>query len=584
MKTMRGRAWLQAALACALGCSTAELQPDSLLEHGDAEWTRPPFDPPGGNGDAPADSGGYDDGGAASTASGGTSGFDPSGSSGGEESSSSSSSSDGGETATDTDTDTEGCDGSTGDACGQAVPEGKPELANPPAVIGDDPPLSCPDAREPVVLYMSNDDSNSQASPILARRAVAEGVIVDPFRIRIHEFLNYYDLSYENPEDAAARVGMQMRRIDKETGQFVLLLYAQGQRVDPETRPPMNLVFSLDTSGSMSGEPIELLRQTMRAVASSLRKGDVVSMVEWSSDQVIPLEGYTVSGPNDPGLLDVIDTLDSDGSTDLHGGLVTAYQLANQYYARDRLNRVVLISDGGANTGITDIDLIAAEANDSDGEGIYLVGVGVGSASGYRDDLMDDVTDAGKGAYVFVDSAAEAHRMFGERFVQNMMVAARNVQMELTLPWYFGIKAFHGEEYSEDPAEVEPQHLSPNDAMSYHQIIQSCDPGQIFTKDRVKAKATFEDPITREPKSSEMELAIGDIVRQNADQLYKGDVVVAYAQAFIVIGDLVKAGSQAQAKQVASDMVEWLDTAATRLSDAEVAEMRDVMKAYADQL
>ena len=170
--------------------------------------------------------------------------------------------------------------------------------------------------------------------------------------------------------------------------------------------------------------------------------------------------------------------------------------------------------------------------------------------------------------------------MFKERFVQNVMVAARNVQMQLTLPWYFGIKEFHGEEYSADPAEVDPQHLSPNDAMSYHQIIQSCDPGQIFRGDKIKARATYEDPITLEPARSELELTMGDIVRRSADQLYKGDVVVAYAQSFIVIGDLHRNGDHAAAQEVAIEMVDWLAEAETTLADAEIGEMRAIMQTY----
>lgn len=579
-----------AALLCA--CRAPEAAPAAVLDHGDAEWPRPPFDPPGGDGEPSNE--GEPDGGGGATAGYGTGGDDPTGwggstTSGPDTDGDSSSSSSGG----DSDTDTDGTDtvtntdastsGSEGD--GKASIPRSPDLAEAPRPLyAEQDPLTCPDTQDPVVLYMSNDDSNSQASPILVRRIVGDQQIVDPNRVRIHEFLNYYDLSYDNPSDAAAQVGIQMRRIDEETDQFVLLLYAQGKKVDPATRPPMNLVFSADTSGSMSGEPIALLRETMRATAASLEEGDVVSIVEWESSQAVPLEGYTVTGPNDPVLLDVIDDMEADGSTDLHGGLVRAYELANAYYRTDRLNRVMLLSDGGANTGVTDIDLIAAQAEDSDGAGIYLVGVGVGDASGYSDTLMDEVTDAGKGAYVFVDREQEAHRMFEEHFVQNMMVAARNVQMELTLPWYFGIKEFHGEEYSADPAEVEPQHLAPNDAMSFHQIIQSCGGSAIYEDHQIKAKATYADPITLEQHVSELEVPIGQLVVADAKQLYKGDVVVAYAQAFIVIGDLWAEAKREEARTVAHDMVQWLTTAEQSLADPEVAEMTQVMTAYASVL
>jgi Ca-activated chloride channel family protein len=428
---------------------------------------------------------------------------------------------------------------------------------------------------------MSNDDSNSQASPTYVRRVVADGQLVGASRVRIHEFLNYYDLSYENPEDKPAEVGIQMRRTDEETGEFTLLLYAQGHALTDAERPRFNLVFSLDTSGSMAGEPMDLLKDSVVALAGKLRQGDVVSLVEWSNTQTVLLDGHEVSGPNDPALINVVEGLEPGGSTDLHGGLVRAYKAANDHYLDGGINRVFLVSDGGANAGVTDIDLIAKEAQDSDGEGIYMVGVGVSESWNYNDELMDEVTDAGKGAYLFIDTPAEAERQFGERFLANVAIAARNVRMELTMPWYFGIKEFHGEEYSPVPEEVEPQHLAPNDAMSFHQIIQACDPEAVFTNDKITARATFEDPITYEEMSDELTLPIGELVKADADQLYKGDVVVSYAKAFIVISDMVSNDQGGDAIPIAEDMVDWLNQAADALDDEEITEMADVMADYA---
>lgn len=620
-----------AVLACATppGASKPE-----VLADGDADWDRPPLDPPGGDGEKPPEDNWGEDGGspggtgASSDGDWGTTGWDPGTTTDG------TTTDDPGtmclpvdtgdvcdvqagacEAAPEVPVDTDGgtgggepapccedpdcaCDtGSCDNApcvadgycdcncpadpdCGEGVCMGNSSVIDALKAPVEPAAAACPETAEPVVLYMSNDDSNSQASPTYARRVIQEGGIVDPFRVRIHEFLNYYDLSYDNPGDAPAQVGVQMRRIDAETGEFALLLYAQGKRMDREDRRPINLVFSLDTSGSMSGEPLDLLKASMKAAAGSLRAGDVVSVVTWDSAQSVELAGHMVAGPDDETLMKVIDGLEAGGSTDLHGGLVTAYDLAQQHFSQDRINRVVLISDGGANTGETDEQIIAEAAGDEDGEGIYLIGVGVGTAAGYNDTLMDTVTDRGKGAYLFIDSPAEAARSFGPQFLQNVEVAARDVQMQLTLPWYFGIKEFHGEEYSKDPAEVEPQHLAPNDAMSYHQTIQSCDPRQIITTDTIKAKATFEDPITRAALTSEVEVAIGDVVEADATQLYKADVAVAYAQALIVIGDHWAKGEKDAALKIAGDMVAWLGAAAEKLGDAEVAEMRDLMQQY----
>jgi Ca-activated chloride channel family protein len=443
----------------------------------------------------------------------------------------------------------------------------------------------CPDDDDPVVLYMSNDDSNSQASPVLARAVIEAGGVVRRSTVRIHEFLNYYDLSYDNPTEEAAKVGIQMRRTDAETGEFTLMISARGRQMTAEQRPPLNLVFSLDNSGSMSGAPLDMLKATVSATAGSLRAGDVVSVVSWSNNQSILLDGHAVQGADDPTLLGVIDGLQTDGGTNLHAGLVRAYQLANDHHIDDGINRVMLISDGGANAGVTDVNLIASESADSDGEGTYLVGVGVGDASEYySDDLMNEVTDAGKGAYVFVDSQAEAQKMFGERFLANTMVVARNVRTRLTLPWYFGIKRFHGEEISSDPAEVEPQHLGPNDTMTFHQIISACDASLISDCDSVHASVEYTDPLTGVVHTDERTVAIEDLVVEDAHVLRKADVVVGYAKALMVISVMSENGNSDGARTVAENMAAWAASAASEMDDPEVDEIAGLLATYAENL
>jgi len=463
--------------------------------------------------------------------------------------------------------------------------EGPDELeSEAPPVHAEGDELICPDSHDPLVLYMSNDDSNSQASPILARRTISEGFVFDASLVRIHEFLNYYDLGGDPQSEMPAKVGIEMRRTDAEEGEFTLVLRAQGQTLAPEDRPPMNLVFSLDTSGSMSGEPMDLLKDGMAAMAGQLRVGDIISVVTWNDSQSIEIEGYAVLGADDPELLSIIEGLMAGGSTNLHAGLVTAYSLADLYHVENGINRVVLMSDGGANAGVTDLDLIASEAADADGEGTYMVGVGVGTSQGYRDDLMDRITDAGKGAYVYLDRPEEAYKQLGDRFIANTAVAARNVRMQLTLPWYFGIKSFHGEEISQNPAEVEPQHLAPNDSMTFHQVISACDPELITTCDAITARVEYVDPITGASRTDQITASVENLVEDDVPRLYKADVVVGYAKALVVISHLRDAGELDQAIAVATNMQEWAEKAALELEDDEVQEIADIMGDYATLL
>jgi Ca-activated chloride channel family protein len=369
---------------------------------------------------------------------------------------------------------------------------------------------------------------------VIARNAIENG-FEPQGRIRTYEFLNYYSFDYEPAEPGTVRVTAQMRAneeiVDGIDQTYNLQIGVRAPDVASDDRRSVNLTLSLDTSGSMEGPSIELVRESCRQIAGSLRVGDVVSVVRWSDTLSVELDSRAVSGANDATLLGVCNGLASDGSTNLNQGLVTAYALAQENFSQDRINRVILMSDGGANTGITDIDLIAEAANDSEGEGIYLMGVGVGDPTYYNDELMDGVTDAGKGAYVFVDSAAEAERVFGERFLSMIEVAARDVRVELDLPPTFAMVEFHGEEYSSNPDEVEPQHLAPNDAMIYHQVIGTCDLSAVEDGAPITVKAEYYQPLTLAPATAVLETTVGELIAGDTALLRKGDAVVAYAEA-----------------------------------------------------
>jgi Ca-activated chloride channel family protein len=442
------------------------------------------------------------------------------------------------------------------------------------------------DTENETVLYLSADDSNSMAGPVIARQAIQMGTrVTGP--IRIYEFLNYYEFDYEAAEEGTVRVSAQVRPTETDLTPevpgdelFDLQIGVRAPDIDVAHRRPVNLTLSLDTSGSMTDWSIELVRQSCLALAHSLRAGDIISIVTWNHTQAVVLESHAVTGRNDPVLVDECEGLEADGTTDLHAGLVTASRLARENFSEDLINRVILMSDGGANTGVTDNDLIAEAANDAEGEAIYLMGVGMDVPSEYRDDLMNAVTDAGKGAYIFIDSRDEAWRMFGERFLSNIEISARNVRVELTMPPTFTMFEFHGEEYSSEPSEVEPQHLAPNDAMIYHQIIRSCDPSSLDLTSRVTVTATYETPFTREPRSETLEMNLGMLLTGVDRQLVKGNAIVAYAQALEATQRLRGPEAREALEAALAEVEAALETLG---DDQDLREIRDLLTAYIER-
>ena len=160
----------------------------------------------------------------------------------------------------------------------------------------EEPDLECPAVADPTTLYLSADDSNSQASPILIRAIIEQGYVVPAGRCGPGSSPTTTTSPTTRRKKAGSNVVPQMReRIDAESEdgvEYVFQIGAQTHTIPNDGGRPLNLVFSLDTSGSMGGSSIAYLREVCRAIAGNLQAGDVVSMVEWDSSQNVVLESY----------------------------------------------------------------------------------------------------------------------------------------------------------------------------------------------------------------------------------------------------------------------------------------------------
>ncbi len=447
------------------------------------------------------------------------------------------------------------------------LPEQDQEDASP-----EEPELC--NASERVTLFLSPDDSNSMSSPVQAREAVLSsfGHLRD-VPIRTWEFMNYYSFDYPAAEAGGIRViPSLMRKRGDDVGTYTMQIAVASEQIAPPDRAPMNITLVLDTSGSMGGHAMDMLKASSRAIASNLDEGDIISMVEWDTENAIVLGGHAVQGPDDPTLLDAIEDLEPGGGTDLHGGLTAGYELALASYDPARINRIVLISDGGANAGITDLETIAMHAGDNNSDGVYMVGVGVGNAGTYNDRLMDQVTDAGKGASVFINDEIEAQHIFGTEFINTLDVAVRDVSVQLQLPPGFEVVRFSGEEISTDPTEVEPQHLAPNDAMIFHQQLETCAPELVDDNTTFAVTVRYLDGTTFEQGEVRVETSFGQLLGAQDAMLLKGAAIFEYAEG-------LKAHQQGVADPLAPAFEALAEAEAQNPGDPDLAEIRMVLEA-----
>jgi len=426
-----------------------------------------------------------------------------------------------------------------------------------------------PVAKQPAqktVKYLSADDSNSAASPVITRQTIRAGRYVQPQSVRTYEFLNDATFTYPAAPAGTLRIVPEMRATD-EAGTYSLQIAIRAEDRALAALSPMQITLVLDTSGSMAGAPFALATQFVQGLASKLRPQDRLSLVTVNRVASVLLENQAMGPVGVTTLTKQLAALAPNDVTDLTLGLLKAYELANQSYAANRLNRVILVSDGADNAGANAVATISQAAQDSDRQGIYLAGVGVGS--GFNDYLMDTFTDKGRGAYVFLDSVAEVTRVLDDQhFVANFDLADKNIRLKMVMPEGFSMTEFHGEAVSSNKAEIVPQYLAPNDQMIYHLVVTS-DRHETDVRAQTFAFEAEVTPLGGKPGLVQVEATVGQMLR-DARNIIKGDAVVAFAEMLKKIKAPLVPNQEANLAELAKAMAA-LNTAQATLKDAELA-------------
>lgn len=344
------------------------------------------------------------------------------------------------------------------------------------------------------------------------------------------EFLNYYTFAYAPAAAGTLQMGAQMRSGEDGLGDmFELQLAVRSPMLAPSDRPPVHLTLALDNSGSMEGKGLELLRVAGFSLASQLREGDTVAVATWDAKLPVLLSTTKVTGPSDPLVIGALKQFATGGGATLSDGLASGLALAGEAYVAEDINRLVVITDGGAAVTTDDLDAIAKASVDEPGlPGIHVVGIGVGEAKQYRDDLIHAVTRAGGGPALFIGSEVEAQRQLEDRFLSVVGLAGLDVQVRLILPP--GLEVWR--DVAADGITVEKDRVlvAPNDNTVLHRTLRAC-VKTIEPTVKIAAEVTWVDPQTGEAKQALEEWMVGDLLAGETASLAKGVAVLAYVDA-----------------------------------------------------
>jgi Ca-activated chloride channel family protein len=349
------------------------------------------------------------------------------------------------------------------------------------------------------------------ASYDYARRTLRDSTMPNPGHVRTEEFVNAFRQDYAEPSDGGFAVHLDGARM-AENGTALLRVGLQTRRADAGARRPANLTFVVDESGSMA-EPgrLDLVRDALNTLVDQLGPGDQVSIASFS-DEARLLVSMTPATERAT-LHAAIDRLATEGSTNLEAGLVTGYQEAARAFRSVATNRVILLSDGLANTGGTAWQAILDRVQQQAAKQITLLCVGVGRE--YGDTLMEGLADNGDGAAIYVSSADEARKAFVDQLPANLDLRARDAKAQVAfnpavVQSYqllgYENRALPNEAFrndSKDGGEVGPGHAV---TALYSVRLRAGASGQL-----AMATVRWLDPDTRQPAEMSRSLEVSEL-------------------------------------------------------------------------
>jgi Ca-activated chloride channel family protein len=284
-----------------------------------------------------------------------------------------------------------------------------------------------PVASSPVSTFSIDVDAASYSN---VRRFLAQGALPPADAVRLEEMVNYFSYRYpdragEHPFGLIADAGPCPWADDHRLVRVAL----QARRVETGDLPPSNLVFLIDVSGSMqSPDKLPLVKRAFRALVQELRPRDRVAIVVYAGAAGLVLP--STPGSRKEEILDAIERLEAGGSTAGGAGLKLAYDVAREHFLAGGNNRVILATDGDYNVGVSsDAEMVRlVERRREDGTFLTVLGFGTGNL---KDTKMEQMADHGNGHYAYIDSYAEARKVFVREFGGTLFTVAKDVKIQV---------------------------------------------------------------------------------------------------------------------------------------------------------
>ena len=282
--------------------------------------------------------------------------------------------------------------------------------------------------EEPVSTFSVDVDTTSYA---FLRAMLNQGIVPTKDAIRTEELVNYFPYDYAPPEkrDHPFAAHVSLMAAPWNDASRIMHIGIKAFEPDVSAASPANLVFLVDTSGSMDQpNKLPLLIRSFKLLLSSLTANDKIAIVAYAGSAGVVLKPTPVSQRGK--ILASLENLYAGGSTAGGEGIRLAYSLAEQHMSASGVNRVILATDGDFNVGMTDVDELEEFISRKRSSGVYLSVLGFG-LDNYNDDLMQHLAQSGNGNAAYIDSISEARKVLVEQVASTLIPIADDVKIQV---------------------------------------------------------------------------------------------------------------------------------------------------------
>ncbi len=264
------------------------------------------------------------------------------------------------------------------------------------------------------------------------RRYLTNGRMPPAGAIRTEELINAFTYGYPAPEvgsDQPLRVTASVAVCPWAESHRLVRVAVKGKVLDRASRPPLNLVYLVDTSGSMRGENrLPLVVKGLEQLIPQLDERDHLAIVTYAGSSTTPLPA--VRGNEHDRIREALRALRSGGSTNGAGGILAAYAEAAKHQAAGTQSRVILCTDGDFNVGVTGDEDLTHLIERQRTTGIFLTVYGFGTGN-TRDSMMQQLANHGNGTYGLINDEADVKRLLVGGAVGQLVTIAKDAKVQV---------------------------------------------------------------------------------------------------------------------------------------------------------